>query len=39
MESSAIQADVDYIVTRDIDDFVDSRVKAVTPEQYLALLE
>jgi predicted nucleic acid-binding protein len=38
IESSAILAEVDYIVTRNIKDFTHSRIKAITPEQYLNLI-
>ena len=34
IEASAVQANIDYIVTRNIDDFVYSRIKAITPVEF-----
>jgi predicted nucleic acid-binding protein len=33
----ALNKNLDYIITRDIEDFKDSAVKAVLPEEFLAL--
>ncbi|MCL2101755.1 MAG: PIN domain-containing protein [Fibromonadales bacterium] len=37
IESSAIQANIDYIITRNIDDFANSRIKAITPAEFLEI--
>ncbi len=37
-EECAVEAAVDYIVTRNPDDFADSRVKVVQPGEFLKLL-
>lgn len=34
---SALSADVDYIITRDTDDFKNCAVPAITPEQFLLI--
>ena len=34
---SALSADVDYIITRDTDDFKNCAVLAITPEQFLLI--
>ena len=34
---SALYADVDYIITRDTDDFKNCVVPAITPEQFLLI--
>lgn len=37
-EECAVEVMADYIVTRNLEDYKKSRVKAVTPEEFLALL-
>lgn len=39
VEVSSMKKKVDYIITRDMSDFASSRVKAVTPSQFLQLLQ
>jgi predicted nucleic acid-binding protein len=36
---SAIFEELDYIITRDIKDFIHSFIKAVTPEEFLQMLD
>ena len=36
-DESAFAAGADYIITRNIKDFTDSKVKAITPEDFLLL--
>lgn len=37
-EECAVEAMADYIVTRNPEDFIKSRVKVVKPEEFVALL-
>ncbi len=39
IEVSSLAESVDYIITRNIPDFKTSRIKALTPEEYLGLLQ
>ena len=39
VEVSSIRDDSEYIVTRDLKDFATSRIQALTPREYLALIE
>jgi predicted nucleic acid-binding protein len=37
IETSAVEKNADYIITRDIKDFGKSSVRAITPEELLAV--
>ena len=39
IEASAFMHNMDYIITRDIKDFKKSKVKAITPDELIALLK
>jgi hypothetical protein len=37
IEVSAMEKKIDYIITRNIKDFKNSQIKALLPEEYLAM--
>lgn len=39
LEESAIRNEIDYIITRNIKDFKNDRIKAITPEQVLETID
>ena len=38
-DECAVACGAEYIITRNVDDFVESKVKAITPEDFLRLIE
>lgn len=39
IERTAVKADMDYIITRNVKDYQDGMVKAILPDDFIALME
>ena len=39
IERTALKADMDYIITRNVKDYQDGMVKAILPDDFIALME
>ena len=39
IERTAVKAEMDYIITRNVKDYQDGMVKAILPDDFIALME